>query len=258
MIRALIVDHDRRARKALRKVLGAENGIEVVGECADGLEAVHAVTALNPDVLFLDAQLPSLSAFEVLSLLDRSPLVMFMMEFDDRLMWLFERHELDYLIKPYYKDRLLGWLRGIARHPRRIEAAVLASMLRPRVLGRIAVRDGKDRIHVVPSGAIEFIEARGGMVRIVCRHETIWTRQSIDRLAEGLDPRCFVRIDRAYLLNVNCVTRRRVRVRGNDVAIRVHRSTLPVSHIAAPPVWAAFKGAVRAIVERRQLLPQHA
>ena len=258
MFRALIVDHDRRARKALRKVLSAENGIEVVGECADGLEAVHAVTALNPHILFLDVQLPSLSAFEVLSLLDRSPLVMFVMDFDDRLMWLFERHELDYLLKPFYQDRLRGWLRGVGKHPRQIEAAALASMLRPRVLGRIAVRDGKDRIHVVPAGEIEFVEARGGMVRIVCRHETIWTRQPIDRLAEGLDPRRFVRIDRAYLLNIDCITRRRVRVSGNDVAIRVHRSTLPVSHIAAPPVWEAFKSAVRAIVQRRRLVPQHA
>src|SRR5436305_5901610 len=119
MIRALIVDHDRRARKALRKVLGAENGIEVVGECADGLEAVHAVTALNPDVLFLDAQLPSLSAFEVLSLLDRSPLVMFMMEFDDRLMWLFERHELDYLRKPFYHASICRGCFPIPRKPPR-------------------------------------------------------------------------------------------------------------------------------------------
>lgn len=258
MFRALIVDHDRRARKALRKVLSAENDIEVVGECADGLEAVHAVTALNPHILFLDAQLPSLSAFEVLSLLDRSPLVMFMMDFDDRLMWRFERYELDYLIKPFYKDRLRGWLRGVGKHPRQIDASALASMLRPHVLGRIAVRDGKDRIHVVPAGAIEFIEARGGLVRIVCRHETIWTRQSIDRLTEGLDPRRFVRIDRAYLLNVDCITRRRVRVRGNDVAIRVHRRTLPVSRIAVPPVWEVFKSVVRAIVERQQLLSQHA
>lgn len=253
MFRALIVDHDRRARKALRKVLGKERDFEVVGECADGIEAVNAVTTLNPHILFLDVQLPSLSAFEVLSLLDRSPLVMFMMDFDDRLMWHFEQHELDYMVKPFYGDRLRGWLRGVGKHPRHIEAPALASMLRPRALGRIAVRDGRGRVHVVPAEAIEFIEARGAMLRIACRHETIWARQSLDKLCEGLDRRRFVRIDHNYLLNADCVTKRRVRVSGNDVAIRVHRRTLPVSHIAAPPVWEVFKDAVRAIVERRQL-----
>src|SRR6266571_1977441 len=105
MIRVVIVDDEAPARELLREYLAADDDCEIVAECANGFEAVKAVGQHDPDLLLLDIQMPKLDGFEVLSLLDRSPIVVFVTAHDDYALRAFEVHALDYLLKPFSEER---------------------------------------------------------------------------------------------------------------------------------------------------------
>src|SRR5882762_5090357 len=115
MIKTVIVDDEPLAREVLREYLAADEEFEIVAECANGFEAVRAVTQHDPDVLFLDIQMPKLDGFEVLELLDRSPAVVFVTAHDEYALRAFEVNALDYLLKPFSEERfrtVLGKLRA--------------------------------------------------------------------------------------------------------------------------------------------------
>jgi two-component system, LytTR family, response regulator len=105
MIRTVIVDDEQPARDLLREFLSADDEVEIVAECANGFEAVKAVAEHDPDLLLLDIQMPKLDGFEVLELLDRSPLVVFATAHDEYALRAFEVHALDYLLKPFSEQR---------------------------------------------------------------------------------------------------------------------------------------------------------
>src|SRR5256885_15963485 len=105
MMRAVIVDDEPLAREVLREYLAADEDVEIVAECANGFEAVKAVAEHDPDLLLLDIQMPKLDGFEVLELLDRSPLVVFVTAHDEYALRAFEVHALDYLLKPFSEER---------------------------------------------------------------------------------------------------------------------------------------------------------
>src|SRR6267142_702628 len=115
MIRAIIVDDEPLAREVLHEYLGADEEFEIVAECANGFEAVRAVTQHDPDVLFLDIQMPKLDGFEVLELLDRSPVVVFVTAYDDHALRAFEVHALDYLLKPLSQERFRQVMERVKR-----------------------------------------------------------------------------------------------------------------------------------------------
>src|SRR4051812_48080449 len=105
MIRTIVVDDEEPARDLLREYLSAYDDVEIVAECANGFEAVKAVSERDPDLLLLDIQMPKLDGFEVLSLLDRSPIVVFATAHDEYALRAFEVHALDYLLKPFSEER---------------------------------------------------------------------------------------------------------------------------------------------------------
>src|SRR4051812_31122450 len=107
MIRALIVDDERMARKRVRTLLARERDVEIVGECADGPAAIDAIGALKPDLVFLDVQMPELDGFGVVHALDGGamPLIVFVTAFDKYAIEAFEVNALDYLPKPFDRDR---------------------------------------------------------------------------------------------------------------------------------------------------------
>ena len=104
-IRAVIVDDEDLARKVLSEYAGSEPDLEVVAECANGFDAVKAIGELKPDLVFLDVQMPKLSGFEVLELIGREVAVIFVTAYDTYAMKAFDAHAVDYLLKPYTRDR---------------------------------------------------------------------------------------------------------------------------------------------------------
>ena len=231
MIRAVIVDDEPLARDVVREYLAADQELEIVAECATGFEAVRAVTEHDPDVLFLDIQMPKLDGFEVLALLDRSPVVVFVTAHDDYALRAFEVHALDYLLKPFSEDRFRSVLQRVKKQIQQPRAAVapLGSALRSKPLQRIVVRSEDGSIQVIAAARIDYIEADDDAVRIATAGTKIRKQQSIGDLQSELDADRFVRIHRSYLLNVEHLEKIELYAKDSRVAILRDGTKLPVS-----------------------------
>ncbi len=241
-IRALVIDDEQPARHLLCEYLAAHPEVEVVGECANGFEVVKAVAELRPDLLFLDIQMPKLDGFEVLELLgEDTPAVIFVTAYDRYALQAFEVHALDYLLKPFTAERLAdalarlrpedsaaGWRpTGLGR---RLPAPELAQAARPKApyLERILVRRGPE-IHVIPVEHLDYAEAQDDYVVLAARGEKVRKQQTLTRLASTLDPACFVRIHRSYVLNVERLGRLELYAKDSRVGILRDGTRLPVS-----------------------------
>src|SRR5437773_4942676 len=171
-IRAVIVDDEATAGALLREFLSAHADVEVVGECANGFEAVKVIGELEADLVLLDVQMPKLDGFEVLELLERPPFVVFVTAYDEYALKAFEVHAVDYVLKPVGRERLdEAVARARARH-RAVEApapspvALAAAARAPgRFVERVLVKDGSN-VHVIPIDRLDWIEAQDDYVAI--------------------------------------------------------------------------------------------
>lgn len=232
MIRAVIVDDEPPARDLLREYLDGEEDCQIVAECANGFEAVKAVTQHDPDVIFLDIQMPKLDGFEVLSLLDRSPVIVFVTAHDDYALRAFEVHALDYLLKPLSEERFREVMQRVRKQVsihERTPMAGLAASLQKRPLHRIVIRAGDGTIQVVPVSRIDYVEAADDAIVIATGGTKLHKQQPIGDLGEELDPARFVRIHRSYLLNIERLEKIELYAKDSRVAILRDGSRLPLS-----------------------------
>ena len=231
MIRAILVDDEPLARDVLREYLAADEDFEIVAECANGFEAVRAVTEHDPDVLFLDIQMPKLDGFEVLALLDRSPVVVFVTAYDEYALRAFEVHALDYLLKPFSEERFRSVTERIKNQLRQPRQAVapLGAALRTKPLQRIVVRGEDGTIQVIAATRVDYVEADDDAIVIATAGTKIRKMQPIGDLAGELDPDRFVRIHRSYLLNIERIEKIELYAKDSRVAILRDGSRLPVS-----------------------------
>jgi two-component system LytT family response regulator len=234
MIRAVIVDDEPLAREVLREFLAADEEFEVVAQCANGFEAVKAVSQHDPDVLFLDIQMPKLDGFEVLALLDRSPVVVFVTAYDDYALRAFEVHALDYLLKPYSEERFRVVLQRVRAQLDKqaapaAPASSLGASLRSKPLQRIVVRGDDGAIQVIPVARVDYVEADDDAIAIATAGTKIRKQQAIGDLANELDPDRFVRIHRSYLLNIERMEKIELYAKDSRVVILRDGTRLPVS-----------------------------
>lgn len=240
-LRVLIVDDEAPARALLREYLGAHAGVEVTGECANGFDAVKAITESKPDLVFLDVQMPKLDGFEVLELLEDPPAIVFATAYDEFALKAFEVHAVDYLLKPYGRERLADALarvrerRGAPARESGPEApapsgAKLSATARPpgQFVERLLVRDGA-KVHVIPVERLDYLEAQDDYVAIHAEGKTWLKHESLADLAEGLDPARFVRTHRSYVVNVERIERLELYAKDSRVAILGGGLQLPVS-----------------------------
>ena len=228
---AIVVDDEPLARQILREYIGKERSIEIVAECGNGFEAVKAVNEAKPDLLFLDIQMPKLSGFEVLELLDHKPIVIFVTAYDEYALRAFEVHAVDYLLKPFSDERfhdVVGHVHEMIRRHEKQPIDRVSADLKASPLKRILVRDGS-RIHVIPTDKIEYIESSDDYVSIARGDETWKKQETIGNLEKQLDPGRFVRIHRSYLLNVDCLERVELYAKDSRIAILKGGRRIPVS-----------------------------
>jgi two-component system LytT family response regulator len=230
-LRVLVVDDEEPARALLADYLLRLPGVEQVGDCANGFEAVKKVGELQPDLLLLDVQLPKLNGFEVLELLgERAPAVIFTTAYDQYALRAFEVHAVDYLLKPFTVERLAEAIErfrsgaGAKAEPRALERSARATPY----LERILIRDG-GQIHVLPCERIDYVEARDDEVLFHAGKDKLRKAQRLAELEAELDPRRFVRIHRSYLLNVERLARLELYAKDSRLAILREGGRLPVS-----------------------------
>ncbi len=234
-LRAVIVDDEELARQLLREYLWEAGGVEVAAECADGFDAVKAITELKPDLVFLDVQMPKLDGFEVLELVDPPPSVIFVTAYDQYAMRAFEANAVDYLLKPFRLDRFKKALEKartrLKEHkPAQVTASELAAAARApgHALDRIVVRDGS-KIHIIPIAKLDYVEAQDDYAALHSEKKSYLKQQTIASLETQLDPQKFVRIHRSYIVNLERIVRIEPYTRDSRVVVLRDGEQLPVS-----------------------------
>lgn len=231
--KALIVDDEELARKLLREMLGSHPEIAVAAECANGMEAVKAAVEHKPDLLFLDVQMPKLTGFDVLELIERERVaVIFVTAYDQYAMKAFDVHAVDYLLKPFSRERFEAALeRAKSQGPKRsVDAMELSAASRPagQFAERIVVKDGT-KVTLIPVAKLEYAEALDDYVSLVSEGKKHLKQQTISGLELALDPALFVRIHRSYVVNLERVARIEPYGKDSKVAILTNGVKLPVS-----------------------------
>jgi len=232
-LRVVIVDDEPLARAVVREFVGAHPGVEVVAECANGFEAVKAVSELSPDLMFLDVQMPKLSGFEVLELIGRSVPVVFTTAYDQYALSAFEVHAIDYLLKPFSAERFAEALtrareRLATREVMPVEALVSEGRTRNIPLERVLIRDGS-KVHVLPVDKIDYVEAQDDYVSFQSEGKSYLKDQTLGAIEGLLDPARFVRIHRSFLLNIERIARVELYAKDSRIAILRDGRKLPVS-----------------------------
>ena len=233
-MRIAIVDDEELARKLLREYLSAYEDVEVVAECANGFEAVKAVTDLKPDLLLLDIQMPRLNGFEVLELIGREAGVIFVTAYDQYALRAFDVHAVDYLLKPVSEERLRDALERARNRVASKSAAVaptqLSALARPAGahLERVAIRDGAN-VNVIPVSKIDYVEAQDDYVCFHAEGKRFLKQQTLAEIETSLDPAQFVRIHRSYILNIDRLAKLELYAKDSHAAILRNGTRLVVS-----------------------------
>jgi two-component system, LytTR family, response regulator len=231
--KAAIVDDEELARTLLREMLNAHPEVEIVAECGNGMEAVKAVGEHRPDLLFLDVQMPKLTGFDVLELIDRNGVaIVFVTAFDQYAMKAFDVHAVDYLLKPFSRERFEAALEQAKSQEgkKAPDPAELAAASRPtgQYAERIVVKDGS-KVSLIAVSKLDYAEALDDYVSLVSEGKKHLKQQTISGLELALDPALFVRIHRSYIVNLERVARIEPYGKDSKVAILTNGAKLPVS-----------------------------
>ena len=211
-LRALVVDDEDLARRLIREYLQGHADIDIVGECENGLDAVKQIVALQPDLVFLDIQMPRLTGLEVLELTGRRAGVIFTTAYDEHAIKAFELHAVDYLLKPFSKARFDDALaRARTLHAPVASAVATESPAKSGLdalvtrktgpLERILIRD-REQVHVIAIEQVECIEAQGDYLAIHVDGKCHLKPQRISEIEEQLDPTRFLRVHRSFIISL--------------------------------------------------------
>ena len=240
-IRTVVVDDEPMARERIVGLLSQEKDIEVVGEYADGTQAVSAIQQQHPDLVFLDVQMPACDGFGVIQQIgpEQVPAVVFVTAYDEYALKAFEVHALDYLLKPFGRDRFQQTLQHARAILERRRAGDLGRRLLalvndiktepgPTRLDRLVVKSG-GRVFFLRTDQIDWIEAAGNYVRLHLGEESHLFRETMNRMEARLDGRRFVRIHRSRIVNTERVKELQPWFNGEHVVILQNGARLTLS-----------------------------
>ena len=234
MYKTVIIDDEPLARSVIKDYLRDHSAMELVGECNDGFEGVKAIQQYKPDLIFLDVQMPKISGFEMLELIENPPAVVFTTAFEEYAIKAFEAHAIDYLLKPFSKDRfnkaLQKWQQS---NPVQVQAATQELLEEvnnaPAVQNtRIVVKDG-DKIKIIPIGQIMYLEAADDYVKIHTNDGVFLKKKTMQYFEQSLQPQQFVRTHRSYIVNVQLITRIFPYEKDGHLVLLTTGAKLPVS-----------------------------
>ncbi|MDF2193044.1 LytTR family transcriptional regulator DNA-binding domain-containing protein [Paraflavitalea sp. CAU 1676] len=231
MIKALIIDDEPLARSIIVEYLQQHPGIVVAQECGDGFEGVKAIQQHQPQLIFLDIQMPKINGFEMLELVEQPPAIIFTTAFDEYAIRAFESHAVDYLLKPFSQERfdkaLQKWLDQ--RQPVSSPAPLLeTASLAPQQNQRIVVKTG-GRIRIIPIEDVHYLEAADDYVKIHTTDGTFLKNKTMAHFEQILDAAQFVRTHRSYIVNVQCITRLDPHEKESWLALLTTGARIPVS-----------------------------
>jgi len=206
LIRTIIIEDEMLARNLLKSFLAEHDQIEVIAECENGFDGLKAINEMKPDLVFLDVQMPKLTGFEMLELLEFRPEIIFTTAYNQFAIKAFEQNAVDYLLKPFPKDRLLKAVdRAIERinGSRQDELPIdkLTETPENDTIERVVVKD-KNKIHIIPSEQIRYVESLDDYVMIYTKEKRFIKQKTMKYFEVNLNPKEFVRIHRSYIVRV--------------------------------------------------------
>jgi two-component system, LytTR family, response regulator len=205
-IRTIIIEDEALARNLLKNYLKDQDRIEIVAECENGFDGLKAINELKPDLVFLDVQMPKLTGFEMLELLDYRPEIIFTTAYNQFAIKAFEQHAVDYLLKPFPKERLLVAVeRAIEKingnKGGEIPIDKLTEIPENDLIERVVVKD-KNKIHIIPVEQIRYIESLDDYVMIYTKEKRFVKQKTMKFFEDHLNTKEFIRIHRSYIVKV--------------------------------------------------------
>ncbi len=206
-LRTIIVEDEELARKLLKSFLNSAENVEIIAECENGFEGVKMINELKPDLVFLDIQMPKITGFEMLELLEHKPQIIFATAYDQFALKAFDFNAADYLLKPYSKERLLEAVEKVAE---RIStegkdsdvAEKVSNFPREEYLDRVVVKD-RHKIHVIPTDEIRYIDSMDDYVMIYTKAGRYMKQKTMKYFEGALNPKDYVRIHRSHIVRVD-------------------------------------------------------
>ncbi len=233
MIRILIIDDELLARSIVKEYLAAYQQVEIVQECNDGFEGVKAIVQYRPDLIFLDIQMPKINGFEMLELVESPPDVIFTTAFDEYAIKAFEAHAVDYLLKPFSRERfdraLQKWMerRQGGQIQMDMPAEAIAGQMQLNT-NRVVVKSG-GKIRIIPFAEINYLEAADDYVKIHCDDGVYLKNKTMSYFEQVLDAASFTRSHRSYMVNVQKITRLEPYEKESYLALLASGDKVPVS-----------------------------
>ncbi|MCU0471840.1 MAG: LytTR family transcriptional regulator DNA-binding domain-containing protein [Bacteroidales bacterium] len=234
-LRTIIIEDETPAREILKHYLKDFDEIEIIGECQDGFTGLKTISDLKPDLVFLDIQMPKLTGFEMLEVLEERPEIIFTTAYDQFAIKAFELNAVDYLLKPFPRDRLREAVKKVIEKIRAGNAQkkpadqLLVKRPEPSVtLNRVVVRKG-NAINLIPIDQINYIAAQDDYVMIYYSAGKALKQQTMKFYEDNLPGENFVRIHRSYIVKVTEINRIEPYGKDNHIAILKSGDKLPVS-----------------------------
>jgi len=234
-LRTIIIEDEAPARELLKHYLKDFNEIEVIAECPDGFTGLKSISEMKPDLIFLDIQMPKISGFEMLEVLEERPEIIFTTAYDQFAIKAFELNAVDYLLKPFHKDRLKEAINKVTEKigsGREVQTS--ANQLLPKrpepsfPLSRIVVRKANS-INIIPVDKVRYVEAQDDYVMIYHSAGKALKQQTMKFYEDNLPKSDFVRIHRSYIVKVEEIKRIEPYGKDNHIAILQSGDKLPVS-----------------------------
>lgn len=236
--RIIIVEDERPARDLLKNYLAEFPEMELVGEYDNGFDGLKAINEIQPDAIFLDVQMPKLTGFELLEVLDHQPEVIFTTAYDQFAIRAFERNAVDYLLKPFSKERFkeailklnsrLDAKEGDSKEESGIEKIRQHFAESDQKLNRVVIKKS-GKIHVISTGDINYLEAQDDYVMVYTDEGRFLKQQTMKYFEQHLDNQQFVRVHRSYIANISRIERIEPYEKSNFILILKDGNKVPVS-----------------------------
>lgn len=229
-MKVIIIDDEPLARSIVKEFLATYPDLQVVQECGDGFEGLKAITHHQPDLVFLDIQMPKITGFEMLELIYNPPDVIFTTAFDEYAMQAFDAHAVDYLLKPFGKDRfdkaIQKWKSQADKSA--VRPLMEDSVKQPEEHNRVVVKSG-DAIKIIPTSEIHYIEAYDDYVKIYTKDGFHLKKKTMNFFEKALDTSQFVRVHRSYIIALSQLTKIEMKEKDTHLAKMQSGSLIPMS-----------------------------
>ncbi|WP_437921761.1 LytR/AlgR family response regulator transcription factor [Sphingobacterium sp. LRF_L2] len=207
MIKTIVIDDEPLARMIITEYLKQHADVAIVAECGDGFEGAKAIQQLQPDLVFLDIQMPKLTGFEMLEIVDEMPNVIFTTAFDEFAIKAFEKNAIDYLLKPISRDRFEQAITKFRNNfvnsvPKVGTIEKVNAITEEESLERIVVKNGT-QIKIIPVQQVNFLEAYDDYVKIHTKDGVFLKNKTMSSFEKQLDPKQFVRVHRSFIAKVD-------------------------------------------------------